>query len=138
MCAAIPRSRARATGRIATLRVLVVDDDRVRRREVVEALFREGLAVIEAADGEAALNYARRLGPDIIITDVALPRLDAIGLLQALGIERLRVRVIVYTGQDDAGLHAWLRELGAEDVVPLSVAPKALAVLLRGKVVSIA
>ena len=135
---AIPRSRARATGRIATLRVLVVDDDRVRRREVVEALFREGLAVIEAADGEAALNYARRLGPDIIITDVALPRLDAIGLLQALGIERLRVRVIVYTGQDDAGLHAWLRELGAEDVVPLSVAPKALAVRLRGKVVSIA
>ena len=53
-------------------------------------------------------------------------------------MRRHRVRVIVYTGQDDAGLHAWLRELGAEDVVPLSVAPKALAVRLRGKVVSIA
>ena len=131
-------SRAPTRGHGASLRVLVVDDDHAHRRALAAALSREGLAVIEAADGEAALSYARRLHPDVIVTEIALPRLDAPGLLQALAIEGIRARVIVYTRQTDHELHAWLSELGAEDIVPSSVEPSALAVRLRGKVVSVA
>ncbi len=136
--AATPRRSARDGSRAPSSRVLVVNDDRAQRRVLSDALAREGLAVIEAADGEAALNYARRLHPDIIVTDVAIPRLDAVGLLQGLAAEGIRARVIVYTGQTDAELSQWLTELGAEDVVARSVEPKALAARLRGKVVSVA
>ena len=67
-----------------------------------------------------------------------MPRLDAVGLLQGLAADRVRIRAIVYTRQSDAELRGWLLELGAEDVVHRSVEPKTLATRLRGKVVSIA
>jgi DNA-binding NarL/FixJ family response regulator len=72
--------------------------------------------VIEAADGEAGVAYARRLRPDLVITEIAMPRLDGIGLLQALGGEADGPPVVVYTSQDDAALMDWARELGARGV----------------------
>jgi PAS domain S-box-containing protein len=44
----------------------------------------DGYEVLSAADGEAAIATAKRQKPDIVLTDVALPRLDGLGLLSAL------------------------------------------------------
>jgi type II secretory ATPase GspE/PulE/Tfp pilus assembly ATPase PilB-like protein/CheY-like chemotaxis protein len=96
-------------------RVLIVDDDRDGRAALRALLEMAGLTVLEAADGEVAHAYARRLAPSAIVTEVALPRLDAVGLLQALGGEG--PPVVVYTRETDEALHHWLRELGAADVV---------------------
>ncbi len=94
-------------------RVLVVDDDRAARATLRTALEREGAVVIEAADGESALAYARRLAPDAIVTDLALPRLDGIGLLQAVRADGLPIVCHVATAQLDPALLDWARELGA-------------------------
>jgi type IV pilus assembly protein PilB len=96
-------------------RVLVVDDDREARVALRGLLEGAGLAVLEAADGEAAQTYIRRLAPSAVVCEVSLPRLDAIGLLQGLGPDR--PPLIVYTRETDLALHSWLRELGAADVV---------------------
>jgi type II secretory ATPase GspE/PulE/Tfp pilus assembly ATPase PilB-like protein/CheY-like chemotaxis protein len=103
-------------------RVLVVDEVRTSRRALRDQL-EAGFRVLEAADGEAALVYARRLRPDFIVTEVAIPRLDAIGLLQALALEPDSPSVVVSTDQTDAELLGWLRELGAHEVTgkPLDV-----------------
>lgn len=119
-------------------RVLVVDDSPAERRRIAEAFRSEGMRVVEAADGEAALSYARRLRPELIVAEIALPRLDLAGLLQALALESITTRVIAYTRQDDAELFTWLAELGAEDVVSRTMEPAALAGKLRGKSVSAA
>ena len=97
-------------------RILVVDEDREARRALRAELEQAGYRVIEAADGEAGLAYARRLRPDLVVTEVALPRLDGIGLLQALRDEAGGPPVVVYTSQDDAALVDWARELGASGV----------------------
>ena len=135
-------SRSRRIGTSTSQRgaqcVLVVDDSPAERRRIADAFRSEGMRVVEAADGEAALNYARRLRPDLIVAEIALPRLDLVGLLQALALETAGTRVVAYTRQDDAELFAWLTELGAEDVVSRSMEPKALAGKLRGKSVSAA
>lgn len=89
-------------------------------------LEREGISVIEAADGEAALTYARRLVPDAILTELPLPRLDGIGLLQALGGEANAPPVLVYTSQTDGALLDWARELGALDVLSRQVEVRVL------------
>jgi type II secretory ATPase GspE/PulE/Tfp pilus assembly ATPase PilB-like protein/CheY-like chemotaxis protein len=98
-------------------RVLVVDEDRTRRRELRDDLQAAGFGVLEAADGEAALAYARQLRPDVVITEIATPKLDASGLIQALTQHADSPPVIVFTDQRDQELHGWLRDLGAMDVV---------------------
>ena len=98
-------------------RVLVVDDDREERRAVRAALEAEGCRVLEAADGEAAVSYLRRLAPDAMVTELVLPRLDGIGLLQeAAG----RLPVLVYTSQTDGAFREWASEMGAVEVLTKS------------------
>jgi CheY-like chemotaxis protein len=116
-----PRAIARPHGPGA-LRVLVVHESHAERRRLADALIADGFAVLEAADGAQALAYTRRLRPEVILTEVALPGLDAVGLLQALSVEQLTTRVLINTRQTDQELHAWLIELGAEDVT-LSTEP---------------
>jgi CheY-like chemotaxis protein len=128
------RGQPRPADARAFRRVLLVDDDRVARQALRDALLREGFGVIEAADGEAALAYARRLQPDFVLTEIALPRLDAVGLLQALRDDGGPApQVFVCTTQADAELLAWVRELGALDVLAKPADAAALAARLRAR-----
>ncbi|MEO6528146.1 MAG: type II/IV secretion system protein [Gemmatimonadaceae bacterium] len=133
-----PRAIMRQSAGGAAPRVLVVHEVYAERRRVADALTAEGLVVLEAADGEQALTIARRLSPNLILCEVTLPRLDAVGLLQAIALEQLPVRVLIQTRQTDADLHAWLIELGAEDVLAITVLPRLIASRVRGKAVSAA
>ncbi len=112
-------------------RVLVVDEDRDARRSTRLALEAEGWTVVEAADGEAGLAYARRLAPALVLTEVALPRLDGAGLLQGLAGGPSAPPVVVWTRQTDPGLHTWLRELGAAEVAVQDPAGRGLPALVR-------
>ncbi|HEY6058181.1 MAG TPA: response regulator transcription factor [Candidatus Limnocylindrales bacterium] len=59
-------------------RVLVVDDEPPIVELVRGYLEREGMAVVVATDGEAAVELARRIRPDVVVLDVMLPGLDGI------------------------------------------------------------
>ena len=63
--------------------VLLVDDN-VDMRNYVHRLLTERYTVESVGDGEAALEAARRRRPDLILTDIMMPRLDGFGLLHAL------------------------------------------------------
>jgi CheY-like chemotaxis protein len=128
-----PRSTSRAHD-VGAARVMIVHEDHAERHRMAEALAADGVVVIEAADGEQALAYARRLQPQVILTEIALPRLDAVGMLQALSIEQLTPRVLIRTRQTDSQLHAWLIELGAEEVMLSSEPMAGVVARLRGKV----
>jgi len=53
-------------------------------RNYVHRLLTERYTVESVGDGEAALEAARRRRPDLILTDIMMPRLDGFGLLHAL------------------------------------------------------
>jgi len=112
---------APATGGGA-LRVLIVDDDSAARRALAQVLTAAGLQVLQAADGVSALAFARRLRPDLVLTEIALPGLDAIGLVTALKEDTDAPMVVVHTEQEDDALDAWLIESGARAVVRRDVA----------------
>ncbi|MEO8563876.1 MAG: ATPase, T2SS/T4P/T4SS family [bacterium] len=115
----------------AALRVLLVDDDAAARRELARELARLGLVVLQAADGVAGLELAKRIGPDIIVSEVALPRMDVVAMLGALGGTNASVPVVVLTEQKDVKLTAWLRESGAKDVLGRELGIDALVARLR-------
>lgn len=64
--------------------VLVVDDEEPVRRLVIEALQSDTVELREAADGEEALAEIRRLRPDVVVLDLAMPKLDGLGVLERL------------------------------------------------------
>jgi type II secretory ATPase GspE/PulE/Tfp pilus assembly ATPase PilB-like protein/CheY-like chemotaxis protein len=124
------RSGAVAVSQVApTFRVLLVDEGREDRAALRRALEAAGFGTIEAADGEAAVAYARKLKPDVVITEITLPKLDGAELLAAL--RELRLPVVVCTGQRDEALHGWMRELGALDVFSKPVDAEAVVDRLR-------
>ncbi len=70
-------------GRERSYRVLLADDN-ADMREYVQGLLRQQYEVEAVPDGESALNSARERRPDLILSDVMMPRLNGIQLLKAL------------------------------------------------------
>jgi len=64
--------------------VLTVDDSTSMRQMVKATLLSAGYDVVEAADGQEALDYARENPVDLVITDVNMPRMDGITLVGEL------------------------------------------------------
>ncbi|HEY0840132.1 MAG TPA: sigma-54 dependent transcriptional regulator [Vulgatibacter sp.] len=100
---------------VASARILIADDEVASREALGELLTRWGHAVEEAGDGNQALKRAIESHPDVIVTDLVMPRMDGLWLLRALREELPHVPVILLTGRGtiDAAVEA-IRE-GAYD-----------------------
>ena len=70
----------------SAIRVLIVDDHAVVREGLRTFLeLQEGIEVVgEAGDGEAALDQAAALAPDVILMDLVMPRLDGVAAMRRL------------------------------------------------------
>jgi NarL family two-component system response regulator LiaR len=111
------------------IRVLIVDDHTIVRKGI-RALLAEiaGIEVVgEAADGQAAIAQAERLCPDVILMDLAMPRLDGIEATCQIKASQPESRILVMTSfaTDDKVLPAikagalgyLLKESAPEDLV---------------------
>jgi PAS domain S-box-containing protein len=103
-------------GKTATrARVLVVDDDEDALRALEKLLRAEGFATSTALDGEAALAEAKRALPDVVLTDLHMPRMGGVELCARLHEIDDDLPVIIMTAQADMqAVIESLRE-GAED-----------------------
>ena len=104
----------------AAPRVLIVDDDPWILRMVSTLLEKRGYAISTASDGEEGLMRADQLRPDLIITDVMMPKLDGWSLVRALRsrAELALVPVIFLTalGGEEDRIKGF--RLGADDYLP--------------------
>lgn len=98
-----------------TVRVLAVDDSRTIRDLLHHALFGAGYQVTLAEDGQDALDRLGDAAPDVIISDINMPRLDGFGLIQALRqSDRYRaIPILVLTTESAPELKARARAAGA-------------------------
>jgi two-component system chemotaxis response regulator CheY len=83
--------------------ILIADDDEDTRLVLKMRGEHLGYRVLEAGNGEEALQVARRERPDVIVMDWTMPGMCGLDLLVALQTDRNlgRVPVIVVTGRDD-------------------------------------
>jgi len=112
-------------------RILVVDDDESTRELFAELLQRWGYDVEQTGDGHDALKLAAELHPDVIISDLVMPKLDGLALTRALREETPETPVIIITGKGtiDAAVEA-VRE-GVFDFVEKPLDPARLKVILQ-------
>jgi DNA-binding response OmpR family regulator len=104
----------------SSLRILVADDEPGILRAMSLLLRAEGYQVVACADGKLAaeaLHEARRLGEryDLLITDIHMPSMDGIALLQHLRNLGLPTRTLGISGQGDKGTVLELMRLGCQD-----------------------
>jgi len=78
------------------MRILVVDDSKVARMMAKRSYTNLGYEVVgEAADGILAIEQYERLKPDLVSTDLEMPNLNGLGLVQQLRAMGSDVKVIV-------------------------------------------
>ncbi|WP_249010330.1 response regulator transcription factor [Conexibacter sp. DBS9H8] len=95
-------------------RVLIAEDDQRLRAMVRRGLHYAGFEVIEAGDGETALALALEQRPDLVILDIAMPKLDGLAVCRALR-RSSRVPILMLTARGEvADRVSGLRE-GADD-----------------------
>ena len=112
--------------------VLVVDDNEFNRDLLRQRLERDGHSVVQASDGEQALQTLRSEPVDLVLLDIMMPIMDGYETLAHMQKDRWmrHIPVIVITAVDDIEAAVRCIESGAEDFIGKPFNP----VLLRARV----
>ncbi len=76
----VKATKAKAPKRVAKSRIMVVDDSLTMRKVLGRLLERAGFEVFVAKDGMDAIQMLQEITPDVILTDIEMPRMDGFGL----------------------------------------------------------
>ena len=115
-------------------RVLVVDDEPLIAQTVTAILNANGFEAIEATSAEVALQVAGKFRPDIVLSDVLMPRMTGVDLGVRLRHELPQTRVLLFSGQ--AATSELMRKAEAQgyrfELFPKPIHPDELIARLRG------
>ena len=116
-----------------TLEVLAVDDSRTMRNMIKLALEPEGFTVHTADDGEHGKEVLNGIAPDVIITDINMPRLDGFGFIDAVRAQSVHrtTPILVLTTESGNELKSRARQAGATGWIVKPFDPVKLVKALR-------
>src|SRR5713101_3144497 len=100
-------------------KALIVDDSAVDRRRAEKLLAKsDGLVILSAANGREALEMVARELPDVVITDMQMPEMDGLQLVEAIRSKYPAVPVILMTAHGSEELAVQALQRGAASYVP--------------------
>ncbi len=100
------------------MRILIVDDEKIKRITLADDLSAEGHEVVAAADGEDAWKQLQTAQFDVVVSDLKMPRLDGIELLKRIKQGRMAdMAVIMMTAYGSIPVAVEAMRLGAFDFV---------------------
>lgn len=84
------------------MRVLLADDHPLFRDGLKSLLTARGIEVVgEASNGREAVEYAKKLSPDIVLMDLTMPEMDGLAATRAILSEAPQIRIVILTASDD-------------------------------------
>ncbi|HRE49320.1 MAG TPA: adenylate/guanylate cyclase domain-containing protein [Aggregatilineales bacterium] len=114
-------------------RVLVVDDSADNREFIVSAILKPNqYEPLEARDGVECMEIARKESPDLILLDLQMPRLDGLGVLDALRRENLAIPVILMTFHGSEEIAVEVFRKGVRDYVKKPYTPEEMLRAIEG------
>ena len=115
----------------ATSRILVVDDERDITNVLSDVLSNQGYAVETAENGAEGLEIFRKEKPAIVLTDIKMPGVDGLAVLQQIKEIAPQTAVIVITGHGDTALAEQAAALDAVDFISKPIKKEALDAALE-------
>jgi len=97
-------------------KILVVDDEAPARSGLSKLLEQEGYRVVQASDGQQALEVLAEEAPELIITDLQMPNMDGMELLGRLRERGIEIPAIVATASGEVSSAIAAMRAGAEDL----------------------
>ncbi|PWV99837.1 two-component system chemotaxis response regulator CheY [Hoeflea marina] len=96
-------------------KVLTVDDSRTIRNMLLVTLNNAGYETVQAEDGMEGLEVLEETNPDVIVTDINMPRLDGYGFIEGVRLnDKYRaIPILVLTTESDPEKKNRAREAGA-------------------------
>ena len=111
--------------------ILIIDDEQDIVEVLTECVQHMGHTVISAHDGVEGFEVASTQNPDLIISDINMPRLDGIKLLEKLKANKVDAPVILFTAYSDTQKIKQAWKLGAFDFVEKPIDLNALQGLIE-------
>src|SRR6266566_7952807 len=123
----------RQAGWGAVMKILIAEDSATIRRLVAARLAADGYDVVEAADGEEALDLARSDRPDLLILDKVMPKLDGFEVVRALRADPATeaVPIVMLTGRTSEEDVLGGLGLGVDEYMPKPFSPRELSARVR-------
>ena len=112
-------------------KILLVDDEPDIREVLNLSLSDLGYQVFEAENGDMALGIFKEVRPPLVLTDIKMPNMDGIELLQKVKHENPETEVIMITGHGDIALTIKSLQYDAADFITKPINDEALDVALK-------
>lgn len=110
--------------------ILIVEDEPSVARLARDYIEKAGFRTVLAADGEAALQAARRDKPDLVVLDLNLPGMDGLEVSRSLRRES-QLPIIMLTARSEESDRLIGLELGADDYITKPFSPRELVLRVR-------
>ncbi|MCA0200668.1 MAG: response regulator [Proteobacteria bacterium] len=110
-------------------KILLIEDQAFTAKILETVMTSAGHTVTVVMDGEKGLEAFEADRPDVVITDIILPKMNGLAVISAIQAKAPRVPVIAMTGGSSTSQYSYLdkaRELGALDVFRKPVAAEQL------------
>ncbi len=95
--------------------IMVVDDAKFIRMRVSKLLAKQGYTIVEAGDGDEAVQNYRQLRPDLVLMDITMPGKDGLTALAEIRSFDPQARVIMFTALGQQALVLEAMQTGAKD-----------------------
>lgn len=116
-----------------TQTILTVDDLRTMRDMLRMALAEAGFNVLQAVDGVDGLEVLQTSSPDVIVTDINMPKMDGFGLIEAVRKDSRyrKVPILVLTTESNSAKKMRAKEAGATGWIVKPFEPTKLIAAIR-------
>jgi DNA-binding NtrC family response regulator len=104
-------------------KILVIDDEESFRETIRLCLINDGWDLIMASNGEEGIFLFAKENPDVVITDLKMPKMDGLEVLSKLKLLKPNIPVIMLTAFDDVSPTIEAMKIGAYDYISKPIKP---------------